>query len=113
MSRLRTSRTHSPFAPSGISRLCLNARDAVERREELLPRVALRGQHLLPRRRQAVVAAAAPARPLDPPPLNPAPLLHAVEQRVERRRVEPEHALGAVADELRYLVTVARPALDE
>src|SRR5205085_4893323 len=80
---------------------------------ELLPGVALSGQHLLPGGCQAVVAAAALARLLDPLPLYPAPPLHTVEQRVERGGVELEHAVGAVADELRDLVAVAGLVLYE
>ena len=88
-------------------------RHAVERGEELLPGVALRGQHLAPLGRQLVIAAPALAGLLDPLPLDePAPL-QAVEQRVERGDVELEHAVGALADELCDFVAVARAVLHQ
>src|SRR5215207_8589941 len=112
-SRARTSRTHCDFPSSGIFRVGRDARHAVERVEELLPRVALRGQDPPPLGRQLVITAAALAGLLHPLPLDVAAPLQAVEQRVERGDVELEHAVGALADELGDLVAVARPVLHE
>src|SRR5689334_22860456 len=75
-----------------------DTRDAVDRLDELPPAVALGGQHLFPFGRQAVVTAAALAGVLHPAALNPAALLQAVEQGVERGDVETQTAARALLD---------------
>ena len=74
--------------------------------DEVLPAAALRGEDLAPDRRQPVVAAAALAGLLDPLPLDPAALLEAVEERVERGDVVAQRAAGARLDQLADLVAV-------
>src|SRR5215207_4121511 len=88
-------------------------RDAADGLDELAPGVALRGEYFLPFGRQLVVAAAALPGLLHPAPLNPAPALQTVEQRVERRDVEAQHAARALLDEVADVVAVARLVLDE
>src|SRR3712207_5459433 len=90
-----------------------DSRDASDGLDELKPRVALRRQNLLALGRQAVVAASALARLLDPATLNPAALLKPVEQRVERRDVEAQQPARALLDEAPDLVAVARAVFDE
>src|SRR5258708_521528 len=63
----------------------LEARDAVDGEDEVLPAAALGGQHLAAERRELVVAAPALAGLLDPLPLDPAALLEAAGERVGRR----------------------------
>src|SRR5262249_958249 len=63
--------------------------------------------------REAVVAAAALARLLDPAALDEAALLEAIEERVEGGDVEAEDAVGALLDLLVDLVAVAGAAGEE
>src|SRR5262245_59662208 len=90
-----------------------NSRDPADRVGELAPGVALRLQHLLSGRRQPVVAAAALTRPLDPAALDPAALLEAIQQRIQRRDAELQHTARARFDQLAEVVAVARLILDE
>src|SRR5437870_13552234 len=91
----------------------LESGDAIDSADELAPAVALLGEDGGASRRELVVAAAALARLLDPAPLNPAALLEAVEQRIQRRDAEAEHAARARLDQLAQLVAVARLRFDE
>jgi hypothetical protein len=77
------------------------------RLHELAPARTLRGEDLLPRGREAVIAAAALVRLLDPPSLDPPALLKPVQQRVERCGVELQDALGARSNEPVEVVAVA------
>src|SRR6187549_286928 len=88
-------------------------RDAGDRLHEVPPVVALRREHLPSLPGEPVETPPAGARLLDPPALEPAALLEAVEERVEGSDVEAEAALGAVLDELADLVPVARARLEE
>src|SRR5262245_24811286 len=87
--------------------------DAVDRLDELAPRAALRRQHGGAGRRQPVVAAPALAGLLDPAALDPPALFEAIEQRIERRRAESEHAARSRFDQLAEVVAVAGLILDQ
>ena len=63
--------------------------------------------------RQAVVPAAALAGFFDPASVDPAALLQAVQQRIERCDAEFHRAGGAVLDQLADVVPVAGLVLDE
>ena len=76
----------------------IHRRDEPHRLDEILPGAALALQHAPAFRRQAVEAAAALARLFDPPALQPAAFLEAIEEPVERRDVEFELAVRAALD---------------
>src|SRR5579862_2855728 len=85
----------------------LESGDAVDGFDELAPGGALRVEHLRALGRQAVVAAPALARLLDPASLNPAALLEAIEQRIERGDAEAQEAARADFDQLAEVVSLA------
>src|SRR5262245_13517387 len=87
--------------------------DLVDGVDECAPVVALGGEHLAAGRGQSVEAAAALAGLLDPPAGDPAALLEAAEEGLERADLEPEPAAGAALDELADFVAVAGARLDE
>src|SRR5262249_53314666 len=86
----------------------LHAGDAADGSRELAPGGALRREDVGARRREAVIAAAALARLLDPAPLDPAALLEPIEERIQRRDAERQHAAGPRLDQLAQLVAMAR-----
>src|SRR5689334_8981328 len=88
-------------------------RDPVDGRHELLPALALRLERGAARGREAVEALAPLARFFHPAADDPAALFHAIEQGIERRDIEREHAVGARLDELLQLVAVSRLSLQE
>ena len=88
-------------------------RDALQRRQQLVPAGALLGEHLPAGRRQLVVAAAALPGLLEPPAIDPAAALHAIEHRIERSDVKPQHAAGPVVDQLGDFVAVPLPFLED
>src|SRR5262245_60987216 len=93
-SRSARSRTSARQRLRSRSRIA-HPREIANQLEELLPFLALRGEHVAPRRGDRVVAAAPLARLFDPAALNPFPFLELVESRVERREVEGERAAGS------------------
>src|SRR5262245_18858495 len=90
-----------------------DSRDPTDRVRDLTAGVALRLQHLLAGWREPVVPAPALARLLDPAALDPAALLEAIQQRIERRDAELQHTARARFDQLAEVVAVARLILDE
>src|SRR5262249_37153405 len=102
--RARMSSRNSRIFPSG---------DAGDGGHERLPGAAVAGEDLLSLGGELVEAAAPLARLLDPLSLQPAALLQAVEERVQRRDVELHHAAGQGVDEPRQLVAVTRPRLEQ
>src|SRR5262245_13683805 len=103
------SRWRSSAFQSGMFEL----RDPSNRVDELFPGGTLRPQHRPALGGDAVIAAAPFARALDPASLNPPALFEPVEQRIERRRLEPHAAERSLLDELADLVAVSRAMLDE
>src|SRR2546427_6338531 len=102
---------------NGASQRCVSRRfdpcGSVDGFRKLAPGVALRLQHLLARRRQPVVAAAALSRFFYPAALNPPALLEAIQQRVERGDAKLEDSLRARLNELAEVVAMPRLILDE
>src|SRR5215213_2587863 len=90
-----------------------DTRNAADRGDELAPATALRRQDLFARGGQAVIAPPPLARLLDPAPLDPAALLQAVEQRVERGDVEAQDAPRAPLDQVADVVAVPRLLFDQ
>src|SRR5262245_18279553 len=130
-SRYRSSRSSTSSSTISFSR-CTDSRSGARRRrssgfqsgtfcshnpvdggDEGLPAAALLGQDAAARRREAITAAAALVRPFDPAALNPAALLEAVEQRIQRRNIEAHRSPGSALDELRDVVAVSRAGLHE
>src|SRR5262245_5739726 len=103
-SRSMTSRFHSGMFGSG---------DAADRGHEGLPRASLRLQHFLPFGRQFVIAPPPLPGLLHPLPLDPAPLLKPVEQRIERGDVETQRPARTRLDQFGNVVAVPWPDLDE
>src|SRR5262245_39508526 len=113
---LRMSARKSGFGVMSMSRKesrVLHPGELAERGDEAGPVGALLGEDAPAGLGDAVVTAAALARLLDPAPLDPAAILHAVERRVERGEREPEAAIRALLDEPRDLVPVMALVLDE
>src|SRR5262249_47802392 len=94
---------------SGIFDSC----NPVDRANELAPGAALRGEDGGARRRETVVASPALAGLFDPPPLNPAAFLEAVEERIERGDAKRDDAARADLDQLAQVVAMPRLVLDE
>src|SRR5882762_626207 len=88
-------------------------RDLVNGVDELAPVVTLCGEHVPAFGGQAVEAAPALARLLDPLARDPPALLEAIEEGIEGGDLELEAAAGACLDQLADLVAVARARLDE
>ena len=91
----------------------LHPGDAIDGADEGPPAGALGGEDLAPLGRQPIHAAAPRVGALDPAPFQPAELLEAVEERIQRRRVKPERPLGSPIDELRDFVAVPGAIFDE
>src|SRR5690349_14576154 len=90
-----------------------NPRDAIQRREKVLPDVALAGERLAPAPRELVIAAPALAGALDPAPFDQAAVLEAVQRRIERCDVEGDRPARAGGDQLSDLVAVALPLFQQ
>src|SRR5262245_29001714 len=80
---------------------------------EPAPDAALPGEDLAALRRQPIKTTAPLAGALDPPSADPAPLLEAIEQRIERRDLEPNQAAGLLFDQLADFVAMPRPVLEK
>src|SRR4051812_27695803 len=89
------------------------SRNLFDRVDELAPIVPLCRQDVAPLRGQAVETAAPFARLLDPLAGDPAALLEAVEQRIERGDLELQPPAGSLFDQLADLVAMPRPRLDQ
>ncbi len=72
----------------------------------------LLGEDFFPRRGQGVVTAPALSLLLDPPPPDPATILHAVEDRVQGRDPELQLAARATLQQLADLVPVTGLSLE-
>src|SRR4051812_2775963 len=90
-----------------------NLRDAVQRREEVVPDAALARERVPAGAGQLVVAPPALSLPLDPPAFDQAAILEAIERRIERGDVEVDGAVGALGNELADLVAVSAPLLEQ
>src|SRR5688500_9145352 len=107
--RRLASRASSSFVQLGM----FDLRDRGDRADELLPRLFVLLEHAAAFGREVVEAPPPLAGLLDPAPLEPAALLEAIEQRVQRRDVELDLAAGAQLYELADLVAVTRARLDD
>src|SRR5262245_37447042 len=87
--------------------------DAADREDEFAPRVTLRRQDVGADRRQPVIAAPPLPGFLDPPPQDPAALLEAIEQGIERGDAEFQDAARSRLDELAEVVAVTRLILEQ
>src|SRR5215469_1222267 len=125
-SRFLTSLPHSGIHPSFASSLTdlvslhsgmFRSRDrrgnAIHRLDERVPAASLGGQDFLPWRGKAVVAAPPLSCLFHPSALNPAALLQAIEQRVERGHVKAQRASRAPFNQFTDLVAVPRPSLQQ
>src|ERR1039457_3287271 len=88
-------------------------RDPSHRVDEGAPRSAALLKTLPAGRCDPVVAAPPLSGLLDPAALEESAPFEAVEQRIERRNVQTKDAIRPPFDQLRDLVTVPRPPLDE
>src|SRR5688500_13338438 len=88
-------------------------RHAIERVEERAPAAPLVGQRLAARGCQLVVPPSALAGLFNPPSLDQAGPLQPVQRRIQRRDLKTDCAAGTLFDQLRDLVAVPRPFLDE
>src|SRR5262245_26809313 len=102
-------RASSDRAHSGM----FEARDTVDGGDEVLPAAGLGGEHAPAGGGEAVVASAPDPRLLHPLPLDPAALLEAVQEGIERGDVVAQRASRALFDQLADLVAVARAGLHE
>src|SRR5215471_6543630 len=87
--------------------------DAADRADELLPALSLRIEDCDSFARDRVVSPASLPGALDPPTHDPPAFFHAVEQGIQRRDVEGEHAARSRLDELRQLIPVPRFRLEQ
>src|SRR5262245_12917018 len=83
------------------------SRDEAYGLDEVVPGSALSGQYALTGRCQAIEAAPSLARLLDPRPLDPAALLEAIEQRIERVEVEHQPPARLRLDQLGQFIAVS------
>jgi hypothetical protein len=86
--------------------------DAIDSAGKRAPADALVGEGLAAACGEAIETAAAPAGGL-PRPLHPAATFEAVEQRVKRRDVETDDALGAFGNEFADFIAVAGLVLEQ
>src|SRR5262245_46473045 len=85
-----------------------HSRDAANGQDEFAPRVALRRQDVGADRRQPVIAAPPLPGFLDPATEDPAALLEAIEQGIERGDAEFQDAARSRLDELAEVVAMTR-----
>src|SRR5687768_9604224 len=111
ISRSRSGRSLSEasrVATSALQSGMILLRNPLDRVNEFGPVAALRRQHAAAFGCQPVEPAPALVRLLDPLAGDPAALLEAVEQRIERRHLELQPAARALLDQLADLVAVTR-----
>src|SRR5262245_47292423 len=102
ISRSRAGRSRSLASRgvrAGFQSGMFGPRDLPDRVHEFPPVVALRGEHVPALRREAVEPATTFSGLLDPFPRDPAALLQAVEQRIERRDLELHASGGSLFDQ--------------
>ena len=87
-----------------------SSRDQPDGLNELIPGLPLSRQHPLTCRRQPIETAPTLARLLDPRSFNPAALLEAIQQRIERVEVEHQPPARLRLDQLAEFVAVPRSA---
>src|SRR5688572_24550101 len=85
----------------------------VDRRNVVLPCLALPGEHASSFRGEAVEASLPLAGLLDPSPLDPAAVFEAQQRGVERGEREGQAAARARFDQLADFVAVPRPRVDQ
>src|SRR5262245_51341647 len=90
-SRRRTKSRKSTRSPERIQ-----AGDAMERRQQLVPVRPLRREHLAAFGREPIIAAPALTCLLDPLAVDPPAAFHPIEHRIERRHVKPEDAARSI-----------------
>src|SRR5688572_11578893 len=111
--------THSPLDSVGGDPAFIDesgmvdSGDEAHRVHERLPGMALPRQHTAALGGEAVEAPPPLAGLLDPLPLQPAPLLEAIQERIERRDVELQMTARPGLDELADLVAVAGARLHD
>src|SRR5689334_9530830 len=86
------------FLISSLKSGILDSGDQADGFDELAPTFALRGENFPARRGEPVITAAALSWLLDPATADPAAFLEAIEQRIERRDIEPERAARTQLD---------------
>src|ERR1700677_5058009 len=91
---------------SSFQSCILNLHDAIDGAGKRAPADALTGECLAAACRQPIETPAASAGGL-PISLHPTAPFEAVQERVERRDVETDHARGALGDELADFIAVA------
>src|SRR5450759_852300 len=112
-STISASRAGARFKPASCRRIgsfqsgIFDSGDSVDGLHEGLPALPLGSQDFPSLRGQPVIAPPALAALLHPSALNPAALLQAIQQRVERCRVKTERALRSLFDQLADLVAMA------
>src|SRR5262245_5305343 len=89
------------------------SRHPPDRLDEGVPGLPLLDKDALALRRQPVEAAATLIGLLDPRPLDPAALLEAVEQRVERIDVKLQLSARARLDQLAQVVAMPRAGIEQ
>src|SRR5581483_10494928 len=87
--------------------------DAVDGSNKFNPSAAVGLEHCAAAGSQLVITAPPLSFLLYPPPYNPATLLQAIKQGVQRCNVEAQRTLTAFLDELANLVAVASPGFDQ
>src|SRR5450759_2404665 len=103
-STISASRAGARFKPASCRRIgsfqsgIFDSGDAAGGLDEGLPALPLGSQDFPYLSGQQVIAAPALAALFDPSALNPAALLQAIQQRVERRRVKSERAVRSLFD---------------
>src|SRR5688500_17531038 len=83
-----------------------HARHLTQRFDESLPVLALVGEHLAAGFGDAVVTAPALAGLLDPSPLDPLAVFHAVQRGVERGEGEADRPAGSLVDQAGDFIAV-------
>src|SRR5687767_5788353 len=78
-----------------------------------MPAGPLLEQHLLAGRQELVVPPPTLTGLFQPVAVNPSAPLHAIEHRIERPDVKPEHAAGAIVDQPGDLVAMPLPFFED
>ena len=86
-----------------------NSGNAIDRADEFLPAIPLRGQNSFARWREAIVAPSTLSRLLYPSSANPTALFKSVKERIQRRDVESQDSARTQLDQLTDVVAVPRP----
>ena len=81
-----------------------NSGNAIDRADEFLPAISLRGQNSFAGWRQAIVAPSTLSRLLDPSSPDPTALLQPVKERIQRRDVKSQDSARTQLDQLADVV---------